>query len=247
MEKSLLDIRAFSEREDRPFEETRQHVAEWHSRYLFERRSNPTRTSANDKIGRARAVLCDTSRILESLEQVSGIHSFVLAVDPSDAHDQGFLGGSMLGREFWRDLRGGSDGGVKNFKAHCMRHGDARTSSLIIDPQLSQAVASSPPKRGPASSLKAEVYAKVRNALRSTSGARNAEMKWTNHDRLCAYGVRIVGWPPGIPHQNPSSLSSTQNKILLDSLVNGKLKFVKGHEGNHVENTDYSAYIVDDT
>ena len=65
---------------------------------------------------------------------------------------------------------------------------------------------------------------------RSTSGVRNAEMKWTNPDRLGVYGVRIVGWPSGIPHQNPSSLAATQNKLLLDSLKNGTLKFIKTNE-----------------
>jgi len=35
MVKCLADIKAFADRECRPFEETRQYVAEWHSKYLF--------------------------------------------------------------------------------------------------------------------------------------------------------------------------------------------------------------------
>ncbi|KAF8206402.1 hypothetical protein K438DRAFT_1525392, partial [Mycena galopus ATCC 62051] len=57
-----------------------------------------------------------------------------------------------------------------------------------------------------ARSLKADLYDGVRKALRSTSGVRNAEMKWTNPALLATYGVYLVGWPPTIPAQNPSSL-----------------------------------------
>jgi hypothetical protein len=115
----------------------------------------------------ARTILCNVSQTLESLEEVSGIHSFVLAVDASDGNDQGFLGGPVLGREFWRSLRGGGDGGVKTFKAHCLRHTEAATSSAILDAPLSHVATSATVlKRGPANSVKTEVYANVRNALR---------------------------------------------------------------------------------
>ena len=57
------------------------------------------------------------------------------------------------------------------------------------------------------------------------SGVRNAEMKWTNHERLDVYGVRLVGWPSDIPVANPSSLKASQNKIILDCLENGTLRF----------------------
>ncbi|EEB94931.1 hypothetical protein MPER_06180, partial [Moniliophthora perniciosa FA553] len=56
-------------------------------------------------------------------------------------------------------------------------------------------------------SVKLELYESIRKALRSVSGIRNAEMKWTQPDRLYTYGVRLVGWPPDIPTQNPSSLT----------------------------------------
>jgi len=52
-------------------------------------------------------------------------------------------------------------------------------------------------------------------------------MKWTNHDRLHAYGVYLVGWPKEIPPQNPSSLKADQNKRLLELLDSGKMKFMK--------------------
>lgn len=39
------------------------------------------------------------------------------------------------------------------------------------------------------------------------------------------YGVRLVGWPEGVPSQNPSSLKSGQNKLLLDALQKGTMRF----------------------
>ncbi len=62
---------------------------------------------------------------------------------------------------------------------------------------------------------------------RSTSGIRNAEMKWTNHGNLSVYGVRLEGWPTSIPMQNPSTLSTSQNRELRDALASGTLKFCR--------------------
>jgi hypothetical protein len=62
---------------------------------------------------------------------------------------------------------------------------------------------------------------------RTASGIRNAEMKWTNPERLDVYGVRLVGWPPSIPAQNPSSMKLSQNKQLLECLQNGTMRFEK--------------------
>ena len=62
---------------------------------------------------------------------------------------------------------------------------------------------------------------------RSTSGIRNAEMKWTNHGNLSVYGVRLEGWPTSIPMQNPSTLSTSQNRELRDALASGILKFCR--------------------
>ena len=61
--------------------------------------------------------------------------------------------------------------------------------------------------------------------VRSASGQQGAEMKWTNHEKLNAYGVRIEGWPPHIPQRNPSSLSASQNQEILDCVQNGVIRF----------------------
>ena len=188
-----------------------------------------------------RNVLCDTSRVLESLSEVAGVQSFILAVDPSEPSDGGFLGGSVVGREFWRGLRGGGEGGARALKAYSVNH-------LQRQPAIRNTMhipkAPSPPPR--ARSLKNELYESVRNALRyalifshvhifkrfffpfrSASGVRSAEMKWTNPERLDAYGVRLIGWPEGVPAQNPSSFKVSQNKILLEALQNGSMRFEK--------------------
>ncbi|KAJ8692571.1 hypothetical protein PTI98_009869 [Pleurotus ostreatus] len=65
----------------------------------------------------------------------------------------------------------------------------------------------------------------MERSCRTTSGVRNAEMKWSNHERLSAYGVRMVGWPEDIPKKNPSVLNSTQNKQLLELAQTGVLGF----------------------
>jgi hypothetical protein len=82
-------------------------------------------------------------------------------------------------------------------------------------------------------------------------------MKWTNPERLDVYGVRLVGWPPSIPARNPSSLKSTQNKLLLECLQNGTMKFEKslitpismddlGNPSTDVANSLEEAEVTDD-
>lgn len=207
-----------------------------------------------------RSVLCDASRILESLYQVSGTQSFLLAIDPNNPSDGGFLGGSLMGREFWRGLRGGGEAGAKAFKTHCLR--DLESNAPPHTEQLSSRSSSAPAKQAPskqapAKSLKNQLYEHVRTALRTASGVRSAEMKWTNPERLDVYGVRLVGWPPSIPPQNPSSLKLPQNKQLLECLLNGTMRFEKllitpgstddlGSSGTDIANNSQEAEVTDD-
>ena len=111
-----------------------------------------------------RDVLCDASRILESLSEVAGVQSFLLAVDPSETSDSGFLGGSVIGREFWRGLRSGGEGGARAFKAFSINHLQRQPANrnTVHAPKPS----TPPIKGGPAKSLKNELYESVRNALR---------------------------------------------------------------------------------
>nr|GAT60727.1 predicted protein [Mycena chlorophos] len=222
----ISSIRTFAEREGKSFEgayvqirlgcldgqtETRQLVAEWHGRHLF---SPQQPSAASDRATRVKSTLSDTSRILESLSATAGVESFVLAVDPTEdgTNDPGFLGGSVVGREYWRGMRGGGEPGARAFKSHCVKAFQASSPSTSTTN---------------ARTIKSTLYDAVRTALRTASGVRNAEMKWTNPALLNIYGVALVGWPPSIPAQNPSSLKADQNKQLLEALENGTMYFTR--------------------
>ncbi|KAH9972867.1 hypothetical protein BGW80DRAFT_1313037 [Lactifluus volemus] len=204
-EKTLADIKAFSMRENIPYD---QNSTSWTPGYV---RGLLTPESIHGIT--VRNILLTTSQVLESLQTAAGVQSFVLAVNPYDAGDEGFLGGTPLGRDFWRNLRGGGTAGAKALK------------SLAVS--TLQSTSSSSSQKDTAHSVKSEVYARVRNLLRTTSGVRNAEMKWTNHDNVNVYGVRLEGWPTSIPMQNPSSLSTSQNRLLRDALICGTLRFCR--------------------
>lgn len=182
--------------------------------------------------------------MLESLQVTAGVQSFLLAINPNDTEDEGFLGGSSLGREFWRSLRGGGTAGAKALKSLAI---SAFQNSTLSSQAALHGTGIPSRQRETAHSLKSEVYARVRTLLRdvfdtcchfthvitrlhddrSTSGVRNAEMKWTNHGNLNVYGVRLEGWPVGIPMQNPSTLSTCQNRELRDALASGTLRFCR--------------------
>lgn len=97
------------------------------------------------------------------------MQSFLLAVDPADAADGGFLGGSLAGREFWRRMRNGGETGAKAFKAYCVKEMPA--SQPIFEQGSSSAadVTDAPDttvKRTTAKNVKSELYEKAREALR---------------------------------------------------------------------------------
>ncbi|KAJ3906714.1 hypothetical protein F5879DRAFT_945006 [Lentinula edodes] len=238
MEKCLTDIRSFAEREARSFEQTRRDVARWHCNQLFQWQSPSSSSEVSNRSTEIWTILVNLSRILESLSGVFGIESFLLAVDPEDITSQSFLGGTIIGREFWRGMRAGGESGAKAFKEQCIKNKGSKNvphsvahnqhplsgnSSKFISPSSVINVSS----KHSAKNVKVELYEGVRNALRTVSGIRNAEMKWSNHDRLFTYGVCLVGWPSDIPAKNPSTLKADQNKRLLELLNNGTLRFIK--------------------
>lgn len=108
-------------------------------------------------------ILRTTSQNLEALEGIAGLHSFFLVVNPYDPADEGFLGGTVLGREFWRGYRNCGVAGARAFKAHCAKALEDQSHRSVVPQQPPPSIAQ---KKGPASELKKEVYAAVRNALR---------------------------------------------------------------------------------
>ncbi|KAE9407823.1 hypothetical protein BT96DRAFT_809070 [Gymnopus androsaceus JB14] len=237
MEKILMEIQAFSEREGRKLDEIRKDVARWHCNHIFQSQSLSSSSENSNRPNEIWNILSSVSRVLESLHHVFGLESFVLAVDPEESPilsypSEGFLGGTMQGREFWRGLRTGGESGARAFKEHCVKNKAPRKPDAIVnykqmDTDKSTKGSASVSSKQSAKNVKIDLYDGMRKALRSVSGIRNAEMKWTNHERLFTYGVYLVGWPSDIPVKNPSSLKTDQNKRLLELLNNGTLKFMK--------------------
>ncbi|KXN84746.1 hypothetical protein AN958_12173 [Leucoagaricus sp. SymC.cos] len=219
MQKSLNEIKAFAERESKTFDQTRRYVAEWHAKTLFS-------VTTDDGCG-VRNILIETSKVLESLSEVTGVQSFILAVNPHDPQDAGFLGGSLIGREFYRGIRGGGSAGASSFKAYAQKRLPTAIQEEIVMQDASTHSSPAPSTIRSARQVKVELYESIRSQLRKVSGIRKAEMKWTNPERLNLYGVRLVGWPSDIPAANPSSLKANQNQRLLELVEHGELRFEK--------------------
>lgn len=53
-------------------------------------------------------------------------------------------------------------------------------------------------------------------------------MRWTKPASLEElYNVRLIGWPPSVEMRNPSNNSLKENRLLLDLIRNGKMRFVQ--------------------
>ena len=116
------------------------------------------------------------------------LQSFFLVVNPNDPADEGFLGGTLIGREFWRGHRGCGTAGAQAFKLHCKNAttgfgpiNDATAIPLLPIRTVGTQSVLVPPRKGPASSIKAEVYANVRAALRFVPPYHHASRWYIEH------------------------------------------------------------------
>ncbi|KAK7691067.1 hypothetical protein QCA50_006170 [Cerrena zonata] len=242
-DKHLADLNAFASRENRSYEKVRLQVIEWHCSEVFSSQSPIPHESESRKI--VTDTLRRTSDSLELLEKSAGFQSFFLVTNPKDSKDEGFLGGTLLGRDFWRNHRGCGSTGAQAFKLYCSKVIKIPVTTSPISQQMPYNTAQPPQTSGvtsstsksPANVVKAEVYTAFRNAIRLTSGQRNAEMKWTNHEKVSVYGVRIEGWPSHVPQKNPSALSAAQNKEILQGIQSGAIHFARLVAVTPVENT----------
>ena len=84
-------------------------------------------------------------------------------VDPTtpDETDDGFLGGTNTGREFWRGLRNGGAVGARHFKEFCRK--SSGVPSFAVGGVNSQGSGS---KQSPAGTMKNNLYAEMRSRLR---------------------------------------------------------------------------------
>ena len=110
---------------------------------------------------------------LDSLSHAAGLHSFVLVIDPNDDSDDGFLGGTVLGREYWREMRNGGTIGARNFRKFCRSAVEKEKSDSCEQRRNTEHTRQQQPektatgtKRPPAIDLKNKLYEEMRTALR---------------------------------------------------------------------------------
>ncbi|EJD48181.1 hypothetical protein AURDEDRAFT_183536 [Auricularia subglabra TFB-10046 SS5] len=213
-------LTAFADREQKPVDYIRRHVALAYSRLLFDR-SFPEEAhgQAYELIGAnhsARAVVAKVCSTLDSLHSAGQYESLLLVTSTRDG-DKSFIGGTKIGKAFWDSLKMGGNSGVKMFKNHCklaVASGETDSAALAAGKKCKN-------------SLKSELNTAMRVALRNASGNSSAEMRWTKPEQIENWGVRIAGWPQDLPFRNPSNNTVQVNSRLLDLLKAGTIKFVK--------------------
>jgi hypothetical protein len=162
----------------------RRVVAEWHAKTLFTvdtevqvipetkdargtwyTAPRPNYCADNDQ-HTVRSVLVEASKVLESLSSVTGVQSFLLAVDPHDPQDAGFLGGSIVGREYYRGLRGGGVAGASSFKTFVQKCLPTQQEEIDVREPSPRPASPIPPAMRTAKKVKVELYESIRSQLR---------------------------------------------------------------------------------
>ncbi|KZV98734.1 hypothetical protein EXIGLDRAFT_831956 [Exidia glandulosa HHB12029] len=211
-------VRAFAEREGKPVDYIRRHVALAHSRFLFDKNlsDNGTPHTVQGPSLSARAVVAKVCHALDALHTAGHYESLVLVTSAKDG-DRSFIGGTKIGKSFWDSLKMGGNNGVKMFKNHCKIQLAASESDVPVY------IGGKKCKN----SLKSELNTAMRVALRNASGNTSAEMRWTKPEQIENWGVRIAGWPTDLPFRNPSNNTVQVNTRLLELLKGGQIKFIK--------------------
>ena len=166
-------------------------AARWHSKFLFEyeKQHNNANESNIQTSGKSHIyrfvsignywrtiivkeqiedVLTNVSNTLESLCEATSQHSFMLVVDPKDESNDAFLGGTGLGREYWRGLRNGGASGVRNFKEYCrsVSKNQVILPITINSQPLTQRSGPRSSPSAPSTVLKNHLYTEMRSRLR---------------------------------------------------------------------------------
>lgn len=220
MREQLDAVRAFAEREGKPLDYIRRHVAHIHAKFLFDKTVpddvHAMVDNAQAPITSVRTIVSQVCHTLDSLRTVGKYESLVLVTSSRDI-DKSYIGGSKAGKSFWDSLKMGGSNGIKMFKNHCKSHAAARE----VEPTPSGS------GKKCKNSLKSELNTAMRVALRIASGNSSAEMRWTKPEQIENWGVRIVGWPSDLPFRNPSNNTVQVNTRLLELLKTGQIRFVK--------------------
>lgn len=146
-----------------------------------------------------RRVLCHASHTLEILQQTADVHALILSCDLVNPESQGFLGGSPLGREYWRQLRGGGFEGAQKLKEFVRRNKNKSQSINIRDvgnvgvALKDEAPIVAGPKKTPASATRNDLYIAIRDQLRSVSShilLRISHTEQIGAAKLVAYARR---------------------------------------------------------
>lgn len=121
----------------------------------------------NESLFLVRGVLIETSKVLESLSNVAGVQTFLLGVDPHNPQDLGFLGGTLIGREYYRGLRGGGTAGASSFKAYALKRMPSVSQEEALTREVSvPPIPVAPPAARSARQTKIDLYEAIRSQLR---------------------------------------------------------------------------------
>ncbi|KIJ49407.1 hypothetical protein M422DRAFT_65921 [Sphaerobolus stellatus SS14] len=254
LEGQMKEIETFASREGRPLEEIRRLVALPHVKHLFSQDLSLPKPEDNGvpskpSLPSLKLILSRISRCLRVLHSTAALESLLLVVSPATpptdsapeslASESSWIGGSELGKEFWMGIKGGGLSGARAFRIKSQMQHKSGSQDKDLDanvtanaseavPISAQTVVPPTPRKVTGKDIKTELNAAVRQALRLTSGKPDADMRWTKPQSMeDLYEVRLVGWPSSVSFRNPSNNSLKENKLLLDYVRTGKLKFVK--------------------
>lgn len=108
-------------------------------------------------------MLSDISQNLHTLNEMSGVDSILLAVDPLAQNNDFFLQGTSIGQAFWHNLRGGGAAGGKAFAAYSQQQSQPHPS-LGQDTQVEGAL--SIRTNQSTRKTKSDLYELIRTSLR---------------------------------------------------------------------------------
>ncbi|KAI6006015.1 hypothetical protein EDD15DRAFT_2154572 [Pisolithus albus] len=156
-----------------------------------------------------------THRIIDELENLRDRTGIYASLFVTRGHINDSTQASWFGTDnsavFWEDVLGRSTGDVARL--------------------YEQWACAQGHKRDSLANMRKQVTALISNGLTYATGKRHAMMNYSNYNTAIVetYGVKLLGWPTGVPFVNPSSIG-TVSEIrcrLRDSLKSGECRWKK--------------------